>query len=151
MDTTLFTRPLTIEDHTAALELYDVLHGFVPADLDPASFNRVLNHDGTQIIGAFQHNTLCAMVTLHILPNITISGRPYALIENVATGPAHREKGFARAAMSHAIDAAWAAECYKIMLLTGRASQAKGFYEKLGFQADEKWGMQLRRVPQRET
>ncbi len=51
--------------------------------------------------------------------------------------------------MQAAIDAAWAADCYKIMLLTGRTAEARGFYEKLGFGTDEKWGMTIRRVPER--
>lgn len=35
------------------------------------------------------------------------------------------------------------------MLLTGTAFGARGFYEKLGFEADSKHGMIMRRAPQR--
>ena len=52
-------------------------------------------------------------------------------------------------AMQAAIDAAWAADAYKIMLLTGQNPGALGFYESLGFISDQKNGLQLRRVPPR--
>lgn len=80
---------------------------------------------------------------------MTQGGRPYALIENVVTHAAHRGTGQGRRVMTAVIDAAWNADCYKIMLMTGRSAEARGFYEKLGFGADEKWGMTIRRVPVR--
>ncbi|MEX0370881.1 MAG: GNAT family N-acetyltransferase, partial [Tateyamaria sp.] len=99
--------------------------------------------------GAFAEQTLVAMATLHVLPNVTQGGRPYALIENVVTHAGHRGTGAGRRVMDAAIAAAWDADCYKIMLLTGRTAEARGFYEKLGFVADEKWGMTIRRGPVR--
>ncbi|WP_299201319.1 GNAT family N-acetyltransferase [uncultured Tateyamaria sp.] len=71
------------------------------------------------------------------------------MVENVVTHQTHRGTGQGRRVMQAAIDAAWAADCYKIMLLTGRTAEARGFYEKLGFGTDEKWGMTIRRVPER--
>ena len=52
--------------------------------------------------------------------------------------------------MQAAIDAVWAADAYKVMLVTGQGTGARGFYERLGFRADEKHGMQMRRVPPRD-
>ena len=37
--------------------------------------------------------------------------------------------------------AAQAAGLYKVTLLTGQARNTRGFYEAVGFIADEKWGM----------
>ena len=90
------------------------------------------------------------MVTLHILPNMTRGGRPYALVENVVTLAAYRGQGYGRRVMQAAIAAAWAADCYKIMLLTGKTSAARGFYDALGFSTEEQWGMSLRRIPVRD-
>ena len=89
------------------------------------------------------------MATLHILPNMTFSGRPYALAENVVTLNSHQGKGHGRTVMSYLQEQAWAANAYKVMLLTGRSAAARGFYEKLGYSADQKWGMVLRRAPLR--
>lgn len=113
------------------------------------SFGTVLTHPGTSVLGAFAGDALVSMATLHILPNMTQGGRPYALVENVVTHCDHRGAGHGRVAMMAVIDAAWGADCYKIMLLTGRTAEARGFYEKLGFGADEKWGMTIRRAPVR--
>ncbi|MEL6451680.1 MAG: GNAT family N-acetyltransferase [Pseudomonadota bacterium] len=140
------TRPLTRADHAAVLPLYDVLGG---ASDDPGSYQAILDHPGTTIFGSFDGARLCAMVTLHILPNLRVNARAYALIENVASLRDMRGQGHGAGAMRAAIDAAWAANAYKVMLLTGQDQGARGFYERLGFAADEKYGMQLRRVPPR--
>ena len=52
--------------------------------------------------------------------------------------------------MEAAAARAWAAEVYKIMLLTGQDLGARGVYEALGYTADEKFGMTLRRAPKRQ-
>ncbi|WP_299620826.1 GNAT family N-acetyltransferase [uncultured Tateyamaria sp.] len=141
------TRPLTIADHAQVLPLYAVLGG---SSTDPDAFETILSHPGTTIWGSFDGDMLKAMTTLHILPNLTQNGRPYALIENVASLPSARGQGHARDVMQAAINAAWIAGAYKIMLLTGQDTGAKGFYEQFGFRADQKFGMQLRRVPARK-
>ena len=84
-----------------------------------------------------------------MLPNLTQNATPYALIENVACLPNQQRRGHGRRAMMAAIDSAWASHAYKIMLLTGQDTDAVGFYQTLGFRADQKYGMQLRRVPPR--
>ena len=141
---------LTASDAQAALDLSTHLVG-EQALGDAFAFERVIAHPGTQIRGAFDGAALVAMVTLHILPNVTQQGRSYALIENVVTHEDHRGRGFGRAVMTDAMEAAWAADCYKIMLLSGKAGNSRGFYEALGFGADEKWGMSIRRAPLRQT
>ena len=140
------TRPLTINDHPDVLPLYRVLGG---VHTDPDAFNAILTHPGTTIWGSFDGSHLCAMATLHLLPNLTQNARPYALIENVACLPQRQRQGHGRRAMMAAIASAWASQAYKIMLLTGQDTDAIGFYEKLGFRADQKYGMQLRRTPPR--
>ena len=141
-------RPLAAQDSAAALVLYRHLagHGSVA---DAAVFETLVAHPGTTVFGAFAADDLAAIATLHVLPNMTQGGRPYALVENVVSHSAHRGTGQGRKVVQAAIDAAWDANCYKIMLLTGQTAEARGFYEKLGFGADEKWGMTIRRVPVR--
>lgn len=111
---------------------------------DAAQAAEVLDHPGTNIYVAEDDEEIRAMVTLHILPNVTWAGRPYALVENVVTQSNVHGQGYGRAALQAAIDAAQKADVYKIMLLTGQGRSARGFYEKLGFSADEKWGMTIR-------
>ena len=146
-------RPLVLHDFDDAHALYVELVGTIPVPGGPegmARFSELLSHPGTTLVGAEIIGHIRSMVTLHILPNMTFSGRPYALIENVITAVEYRDRGLSRAVMQHAIDRAWAADAYKIMLLTGRELGARGFYEKLGFTTDEKHGLTLRRAPKRQ-
>lgn len=144
----MILRLLEASDGSAALALFTHLVGDQGLG-DLSDFERVNNHPGTQIWAAFDGAALRSMLTLHILPNVTQQGRSYALIENVVTHAQYRGQGFGRAAMTTAMEAAWAKGAYKIMLLSGKAGQARGFYEALGFDADEKWGMTMRRATTR--
>ncbi|NRB02162.1 MAG: GNAT family N-acetyltransferase [Rhodobacteraceae bacterium] len=145
----LMCRRLGLADAAAAETLYAELVGDEPIDI--GRFSSILDHSGSTIWGAERDGQVVAMVTLHLLPNVTQGGRPYGLIENVVTLRAHQGSGAGRAVMQAAIDHAWAENAYKIMLLTGQDTGVKGFYERLGFRADQKFGMQLRRVPPRRV
>lgn len=138
-------RDLHSGDYEDALYLYQVLtRDPVPVSARREDFDAILNHPGTCVIGAEIEDTIVAMVTLHMLPNMTSGGRPYALIENVVCAPDHRGKGVGRAALQAGIDRARDTGGYKIMLMTGEARGALGFYEKLGFSGQEKHGLVLR-------
>ena len=145
-------RTATAADYGDIHRLYTELvgpGGVISGEEGKQRFAQILSHPGTTIICAECEGRLAAAATLHILPNMTVQGRPYALIENVVTLQAMQGKGVGRAVMDHARDLAWAADCYKIMLLTGREVGARAFYEKLGYTAEDKWGMTLRRAPKR--
>ncbi len=136
-------RALTQDDAAQALILYNELTTG-PQASDPAVFSMVISHPGTCVIGAFAGDVLAAMVTLHLLPNVLWNARPYGLIENVVTRASFRRQGFGRRAMEAAVARAWDAEAHKIMLITGSARGAVGFYEKIGFSGREKHAMVLR-------
>ncbi|WP_299027023.1 GNAT family N-acetyltransferase [uncultured Sulfitobacter sp.] len=138
-------RDLATGDFEQALRLYQILtRDPVPVSTSSTAFDAILNHPGTHVVGVEDAGQVIAMVTLHLLPNMTSGGRPYALIENVICDPAHQGKGIGRAVLQGAIDRAKTAGAYKIMLMTGTARSALGFYEKLGFSGHEKHGLVLR-------
>lgn len=144
---TIETRQLEVADFPAAVRLNGQLNtkvAFEQSEEAQQQFSEVLSHQGTELFGALMQGQVQAMVTLHLLPNMTYGGQPYAVIENVVTDKDHRGQGLARAAMQAAIDHAKTARAYKIMLLTGAENKAVGFYQALGFGADEKIGMILR-------
>ncbi len=140
---TLTLRLLTPQDAAALVPLYDDLT-VGPKTAREKDVLAVLGHPGTTIHGMLEGDRVIGMVTLHVLPNVTWSGRPYALIENVATAPDRRMQGIGRRVMQSAIDHARAQNVYKIMLLTGRRRGARGFYEALGFSCEDKHGMVMR-------
>ncbi len=102
--------------------------------------------DGSEIfIGRLERVmvTSCALV---VIPNLTRLGKPYGLIENVVTHANHRKRGYGRAMLQAAVAAAWAAGCYKVMLLAGSKSPAiLRFYKSAGF-SKSKTGFQIRQI-----
>lgn len=122
----------------------------MPDVADIVQFSQVLAHPGTTVAGAEVAGQIVAMATLHLLPNMTQGGRPYGLIENVVTLPVHRGQGLMRQVMKFLHAHAWGAQAYKIMLMTGQDTGAKGFYGTLGYSADQNHGLQIRQVPPRK-
>ncbi len=136
-------RQLTLDDWPDAETLYwELTMSGAVAGRD--MFEAVLAHKGTRVLGRFHEGKLAAMATLHVLPNMTYGGRPYALIENVVARAETRGQGHGKAVMHYCIAQAREQNCYKVMLLTGQRRNARGFYEAVGFEADEKWGMMIR-------
>ncbi|MFC4137176.1 MULTISPECIES: GNAT family N-acetyltransferase [unclassified Microbacterium] len=80
-----------------------------------------------------------ATTYLNVVLNMTRSASPYAVIENVVVDEGHRGTGLGKLIMAATLDAAWAAGCYKAMLLTGSKSPSThAFYRACGFSPDEK-------------
>jgi GNAT superfamily N-acetyltransferase len=89
--------------------------------------------------GAFVDEQLVSSCALTIVPNLTRGCRPYGVVENVVTHAEHRRQGHATALLKAALADAWAARCYKVMLLTGRKDEGTfRFYEAAGFDRNEK-------------
>lgn len=146
-------RLATLADFEHLHRLYKDLVGTIAVpdgDVGRAQMAKILDHPGTTVFVADLQGLPVSMATLHVLPNMTFGGRSYALVENVVTLRAHHGLGLGRQVMEHVAQAAWDAGAYKIMLLTGKDLGARGFYEKLGFTAEEKFGMTLRRAPKRQ-
>lgn len=137
-------RALTAQDWAASERLYSELTQG-PRQLEACHFRDVLAHPGTHVFGALSKAKLCAMATLHLLPNVTWGGRHYGLVENVVTAADQQRQGFGRAVLARVAEAAWEANAYKIMLMTGRKRAAKGFYEACGFSSEDKHAMVIRR------
>ena len=108
-------------------------------------------YPGSNVFVGCLDNILVATCTLVVIPNLTRGGAPYALIENVVTSAIYRKRGYGKAVLSEAINAAWRAGCYKVMLLTGSKLPATlKFYHDVGFEQN-KTGFQIRRIPPRAS
>ncbi|MCS3741407.1 MULTISPECIES: GNAT family N-acetyltransferase [unclassified Rhizobium] len=144
----LVIRAAEIGDLPELLALYHELNPADPA-MDRAHaeerFQAILAQPGMTIFVGLASQTAASSVTLIIVPNLTRSGASYAFIENVVTAADHRQRGYGRALINHAVETAWKAGCYKVMLLTGSKDHATlRFYENCGFTRD-KTGYQIRR------
>jgi GNAT superfamily N-acetyltransferase len=143
----LSIRPAVPHDLASLLALYRELN---PADpqVSPqtahARYHAMLSHPGLHVFLGLSADVAVSTATLLVIPNLTRNARPYGLIENVVTLSASRGKGYARAVIRHAVAHAFAADCYKVMLLTGRQRpEVHRFYESCGF-AQNKAGFQIR-------
>jgi GNAT superfamily N-acetyltransferase len=143
-------RFVTPDDFEALVGLYSELTGGAPV-LDgkdgEAKLAEILSHPGTLVFGVEVGGQIVSIATLHICPNLTFGGRSYARIENVVTSKVHRGLGLSRLVMQAAIKTAQNENVVSIILLTGKQLGARGFYEKLGFNGEDKWGMILRLDP----
>lgn len=131
-------RYLEFSDLDQLLALYEHLHASdvpLPARAVVESVWRDLAASPSfRYFGAFVDQTLVSSCALTIVPNLTRGCRAYGVIENVVTHSAHRRRGYAKAILLQALSDSWAANCYKVMLLTGRTDEATlRFYESVGF------------------
>jgi GNAT superfamily N-acetyltransferase len=136
-------------DLVSIRELYRHLHPDEPVLPDgeaEAAWHRLIGHPGlTVYLGLQSGGQPVASCTLVVIPNLTRSAAPYALIENVVTHGDHRQRGYGRAVLHAAVAAAWEAGCYKVMLMTGSRNPAThAFYRNAGFE-QSKTGYQIRR------
>lgn len=110
-----------------------------------ATWAQLLGSEMISVLVAEQDGRAVASCVLVTVPNLTRNQKPFALIENVVTSTALRSQGLGKRIIRAAIDQAWAAGCYKVMLMTGRTDPGVlAFYEACGFQRG-KTAFQIRR------
>lgn len=139
----MLIRHLELGDLDGLLALYDHLHASdAPRPARPVIdgvWRELMANPSYRYYGAFVDDALVSTCTLTVVPNLTRGCRPYGVIENVVTHPAHRRRGYAKAILTEALEEAWQADCYKVMLLTGRKDEATlRFYESVGFDPKDK-------------
>lgn len=135
-------------DLMQVLDLYRHLHPDEQLPLAKAKevWAELLSSPSVTVIVAEAATGLLSSCTLAITPNLSRGGRSYAVIENVVTHADHRRQGLGRRVLERAIDIAWQADCYKILLATGSKREATlRFYEGVGFQRDAKTYFEIRR------
>jgi GNAT superfamily N-acetyltransferase len=137
-------------DLAGILALYRHLN---PDDPDPdaaraeAAWSAIVSAPMMTVFVAEADDRLVSSCTLVIVPNLTRAARPYGLVENVVTHAEYRNRGLARSVLKTALDAAWAAGCYKVMLATGSKNpETLRFYEQSGFERGGKTFFQARRA-----
>lgn len=141
----LVLRDLGIGDADALIALYGHLN---PGDAPPPAeaLHAVFSHAGLRHFGLFAGDALVASCNLALIPNLTRGGRAYGVIENVVTHASHRGQGHGQAVIRHAIEQAWAAGTYKVVLTTSRKDPAVwAFYERCGFDSGDKRAFVVRR------
>ncbi|MDO9433251.1 MAG: GNAT family N-acetyltransferase [Phenylobacterium sp.] len=142
-------RPATPDDLPGVMALYRQLNPDDPvlnlAVAEPV-WSALLSSGFTTPFVAEVGGRLVSSCTLAIVPNLSRGARAYGVIENVVTDIDHRRTGLGRAVLQVALDKAWKADCYKVLLATGsRRESTLRFYEGAGFQRDAKTYFEIRR------
>ena len=136
-------RNLGIGDLPALLQIYSHLHRkdepLPGPDVVASVWSEFLSSPHFLCFGGYEREFLVSSCTLAIIPNLTRGCRPCGLIENVVTHSDHRNKGWGKALLAHALRAAWERRCHKVELTTGRNDEAiVRFYEAAGFDSHDR-------------
>ncbi|ATO12826.1 GNAT family N-acetyltransferase [Micromonospora sp. WMMA2032] len=106
---------------------------------DARAFARILATAGLHLFVLDLDGAVVATTYLNVIPNISRSASPYAVIENVVVDESRRGTGLGKRIMAGTLQAAWDAGCYKAMLMTGsRRPVTHAFYRACGFSGDAK-------------
>ncbi|WP_306205092.1 GNAT family N-acetyltransferase [Actinoplanes sp. RD1] len=135
-------RPANRADLAAVLRLYAQLNPDDPP-LDPATaaatFDGILAASTCDLYVLELDGRVVATAYLNLIPNLSRSARPYAVVENVVVDAALRGTGLGKQLMAAVLRAAWDAGCYKAMLATSSRNPAThAFYRACGFSGDAK-------------
>lgn len=91
------------------------------------------------LLVAENEGVVVSSVQMAIIESLTHNVRPFAVIENVVTHSGYRNKGFASALLSKAVEIARDRMCYKISLESGTDRESTlNFYKNNGFEMDKK-------------
>lgn len=135
-------REIRRDELDALLQLYLHLHeDGVPEDNAhlQGTWDTICSDENHHIIVCEVDGRLVSSCVCVIIPNLTRNIRPYAFIENVVTHADYRGMGYATACLDYARDLAKAANCYKMMLLTGtKDEKTLHFYQHAGYNCTDK-------------
>jgi N-acetylglutamate synthase-like GNAT family acetyltransferase len=112
---------------------------------DKVIFERILKESNLRILILEESGKILSTCYLNIIPNLTRNAAPYAIIENVVTDAEFRNQGFGKKLVAFALESAWKAGCYKVMLQTGSKKESTHkFYSSCGFAGGEKFAFNAR-------
>jgi GNAT superfamily N-acetyltransferase len=140
-------RKVALSEIEGVLDLIDLFDRPVSPRPGGAELEEIfgkIQQAGGVIVGAFLEGKIIGTCTVNLCANLSWSGRPYAMIENVIVAPAHRGQGVGKAVLNFAQNFAQESGCYKVALMTGsRKPETLKFYGEAGFSGN-KTGFQKR-------
>jgi len=136
-------------DLTSLLELYrvsEVSPSVEPKERAERIWSEILSHEGVAVFVSDAAAKIVATCMLITAPNLLRAGGQHGFLENVVTHPDFRRRGHGHAVVHAALAAAWAKDCYHVLLQSGRKDPlVHRFYERCGFQPGLRIGYVARR------
>jgi GNAT superfamily N-acetyltransferase len=136
-------------DLASLLELFRVAE--VSASAEPIEraeriWLEMLSHDGVAVFVSAIDASIVSTCMLITAPNLLRAGGRHGFLENVVTHPEFRGRGHGRAVVDAALAAAWAKDCYHVLLQSGRNDpRVHRFYQRCGFEPGLRIGYVARR------
>ncbi len=138
-------RLATEKDIPRILELYDELTihvSEIESSRNPARdevyrvFKEICADPRHELFVLEDQGEVAGTVVLLIVPNLSHSATPWAIVENLIVGGKHRRKGFGRTLLEHVIARAGEKGCHRIELCSDlRREEAHRLYSAVGFEA----------------
>ncbi|PCI75342.1 MAG: hypothetical protein COB20_13130 [SAR86 cluster bacterium] len=93
---------------------------------------------GGAVFGAYRGSSIIGTCTLNVCANLSWSGRPYGIVENIIVTKNERSKGIGKSLLLFARRMAESENCYKVALMTNQQDPATvSFYKSAGFSGDK--------------
>jgi GNAT superfamily N-acetyltransferase len=106
-----------------------------PAERAEQIWSEILSHENVTVFVSAEEAKVIATCMLITAPNLLRAGQRHGFLENVVTHPEFRGRGHGRAVVQAALGAAWAKDCYHVLLQSGRKDpKVHRFYERCGFE-----------------
>ncbi len=98
-------------------------------------WSEILADENVSVFVSADETKIIATCMLITAPNLLRAGQRHGFLENVVTHPEFRGRGHGRAVVQAALGAAWAKDCYHVLLQSGRKDpRVHRFYERCGFE-----------------
>jgi len=99
-------------------------------------FDQINATPGHELLVVEDQGVVVGTVVLLIVPNLSHSALPWALVENMVVDSRYQQRGLGRVLMEYAIARAKEAGCYKLTLSSDKKRlDAHQFYRSLGLEA----------------
>lgn len=115
------------------LSLYSEV--FTPSENFDAAQQLLLDKSHKLLTIEVNDEVVCTMTAI-VCRNLVGQGRPYMILDNIATHPKYVKKGLAKTLYQEAL--AWAKElgCSKILVVSNKRFKAEKFYTALGLEGN---------------
>src|ERR1700685_767625 len=91
-----------------------------PAERAQQIWSEILSHENVMVFVSVEEARVIATCMLITAPNLLRAGQRHGFLENVVTHPEFRGRGRGGAVVQAALAAAWAKDCYHVLLQSGR-------------------------------